>query len=298
MRKLYKSVLAVAVGSLGLGLLSACSDAGAQSESSDATGDQVSVATSIYPMTFLAEQVVGDSGRVIDLAPTSGEAHDLELSPRQVSDLMKADVALYLGDGFQPPVEQAVAQRDGASVDALQVVSEGELRSGDPHIWLSPELMSQVAGSLADQLAQVDPDHADQFQANAERLQQELGQLDQEYRTALAGCAAGSLLTSHEAFGYLADRYGFEQHGVMGINPETEPSPKRLQEVQQLVKAEGIDSLFIEAGDSSGQKLAEILELTPKELHTLESKPEGMDYFEAMRANLESLTNGLGCAAG
>lgn len=276
-----KRLLAL-IGTLGF-LIAGCSD----------TTDEFVVATSSYPMTFVAESILGDSGAVLDLSSSGGDAHDLELSPRQVSELESASFVLYLGSGFQPAVEHAVHQRSGPGLDALDTVPEEQLRDGDPHMWLNPELMAAVGEELADELRLIDPDKAATFEENAARLTEEMDALDNEYREGLKGCTGETMLASHEAFGYLADAYGLQQIGVLGVNPEAEPSPKRLQEVAAI---SGVRTLFIESNDSSGSKLSASLGLDPVPLNTLEVAPKEGDYFSVMRDNLRSLRSGLDCA--
>ncbi len=276
---------------LAVGTLTSCSG-------TDVAADgKLEVLTSSYSTTYVAEAVVGDAGTVVDLLPSGGEAHDLELSPRQVAQVQEAAYVFYLGDGFQPSVEQAVAQRTNPSFDGMDAVPGEQYRDSDPHVWLSPTIMATMGDQLAEGLAEVDPEHADLFAGNAAKLRSDLEGLDAEYVQGLAGCQGAMLLTSHEAFGYLADEYGLEQAGIMGINPEAEPSPKRLQEIQELAKETGAGALFIESTDSSGQKLADSLGMKAVPLHTLEVQPEGLDYLEAMRENLTALQEGLACSS-
>lgn len=271
--------------------MSACS----ASVGSTSGAGPIDIVTSSYPMTFVAERVGGEHVTVVNLASEGGDSHDLELSPRQVTELQNADIALYLGAGFQAPVEQAVSQRSGASVDGMDSVTEEQLRPNDPHVWFSPLIMAQIGESFAEELAGVDPANAADYEANAAALREEMTELDEEYHAGLQNCASTQFLTSHEAFGYLADAYGLEQVGVMGINPEAEPSPRRLLEVEQLAKEQGIEILFVESTDTSGAKLADSLGLEPVLLDTLDVTPSGHDYTGAMRLNLEALQAGLGC---
>lgn len=283
--------LGLAAALLTTGSLAACGDS-----AQTAADGELDVITSSYSTSFVAERVLGDAGAVIDLMPAGGEAHDLELSPRQVAQVQGASFVFYLGDGFQPAVEQAVAQRDGGALDGMDLVPDTVYRDHDPHVWLSPMLMAAMGDELAVQLGEVEPGRADQFAENAAQLRADLEALDQEFQDGLADCQGAMLLTSHEAFGYMADAYGIEQSGVMGINPEAEPSPKRLREITELANSSDATTLFIESSDTSGEKLAASLGMDAVPLHTLEVAVPHMDYIEAMRANLAALQQGLNCA--
>ncbi len=125
--------------------------------------------------------------------------------------------------------------------------------------------------------------------------------LDGELRAGLASCRSKVLVTSHAAFGYLAQRYGLEQHGISGISPEAEPSGSALREISDLVRSEGVSTIYQETlvepkfaqtvATSTGAALAT---LDPIEGITTESA--GKDYFEVMRSNLATLQQGQGCS--
>lgn len=293
--------LALAVTLLMAVGLSACGDGqGAGDEdASDSDDKTIDVVAAFYPLAFLAEQVGGDLVTVTDLTPAGGHAHDLELSPRQVTALNNADIVVYLGQGFQPAVETAVLQSSSTSMDGMTFVDDEVLLSGDPHVWLDPEQMAAMGDALAEQLAAVDPEHADVFLSNAASLRGELEEIDEEYRVALSECTGVSFVTSHEAFGYMAQAYGLNQVGVMGMNPDAEPSPKRLRELEKVVEETGATTLFFEAQTASDteEKMADALSLKVGHLETLESAPTSADdYLGALRVNLESLREGLDCA--
>ncbi|MGO1174443.1 MAG: metal ABC transporter solute-binding protein, Zn/Mn family, partial [Actinomycetaceae bacterium] len=168
----------------------------------------------------------------------------------------------------------------------------------DPHFWLDPTLVAELAGGVADQLAELDPAHADEFELRAEELMGDLADLDAEYASRLAPCAGATLVTSHEAFGYLADRYGLEQVGIGGIDPEVEPSPARLREVGEIARAEGVRTLFFEivAGPDVTDALAGDLGVGTDVLDPVESQADaGADYLDVMGQNLNALTRGLAC---
>jgi zinc transport system substrate-binding protein len=157
--------------------------------------------------------------------------------------------------------------------------------------------MGELAGDVAEELSEVDPDHADDYAGNAERLQASLRELDEQYAEALAPCQGATLLASHEAFGYLADRYGLEQVGVAGLDPHVEVSPSRLRRVADDVRSSGARTIFFEAAAGLGvaETLAAELDLTTDVLHPIERVAEGDTYPELMEANLAALRAGLVC---
>ncbi|MFI7421084.1 metal ABC transporter solute-binding protein, Zn/Mn family [Nonomuraea sp. NPDC049684] len=290
---------------------SACG-AGAAEGTETAAGGRPEVIAAFYPLQWLTEQVAGPDANVTVLTAPGVEPHDLELGIQQMTKLQDAALTVYV-KGVQPAVDDAVSA--DTAFDAAAVVTtipagghageEGHAEehadehgvSYDPHIWLDPSRLATVAGKLGERLAAADPAHAQAYKARAATAAGVLGGLDQEFAKGLAACAGKTLVTAHEAFGYLADRYKLKQVGIT-LDPETEPSPKRLSEVAALARAEGATTIFTESLVSP--KVAEVLagEVGAKTavLDPLESKPAG-DYLTAMRDNLKTLRTALGCAA-
>lgn len=264
----------------------------------------VDVVASFYPLQYVTQQVGGEHVTVASLVPAGGDPHDIELSPAKVREIGAADLVVYLS-GLQPAADEAVATRDGDRVVDAAVgagLTDGDAGSRDPHFWLDPTLLAAVGTQVADALAAADPEHADDYAARAERLADELGALDAELAEGLAACAGATLVTSHEAFGYLADRYGLEQVGITGIDPEVEPSPARLRDVREVVASAGVRTLFLERAAVSElvTVLADELGVAAAVLDPLETRPAeesgtAPDYPAVMRTNLAALQSGLTC---
>ena len=295
--------------------LGGCGDAGAEPGS-----DDVKVLASFYPLQYVAEQVGGEHVTVDNLTPPAAEPHDLELAPAQLRDIGLADVVVYLS-GFQPAVDEGVETRapellvDAADVVTLEAhpgehADEGdhEHTEGaddghdhgalDPHFWLDPTLLAPVAQAVAAQLAELDPDGAAEFEANAAALASRLGDLDTAYEEGLATCERRVFVTSHTAFGYLADRYGLEEVGISGIDPDAEPSPARLVEIHDVVDREGVTTIFFEAlvSPKVAQTLATDLGIESAVLDPLEGVSGSQTYFSVAEDNLEALQTALSCS--
>jgi zinc transport system substrate-binding protein len=266
--------------------------------SSAGTSGRTSVVAAFYPLAFAAERIGGRSVDVENLTPPGAEPHDIELTPRDVARIQRADVVVYLSHSFQSPVERAVAEAKGTRVDALAGL---DLRRGagdesgktDPHVWLDPVLFARVATRIGSALGRPRPAHA---------LTRRLEALGRDYRAGLAHCARRDFVTSHAAFGYLAARYGLRQVPITGIDPESEPSPRRLQDLIARVRREHVSTVFFERLVSP--KLAETIArdaganarvLDPIEGLTESEQRRGDDYFTLMRQNLAQLRTALRC---
>ena len=116
----------------------------------------------------------------------------------------------------------------------------------DPHFWQDPLLLAKVGDAVAEQLAKVDPDHADDYAANAADLRSDLETLDQEYAAGLADCERDTIVVSHDAFGYL-QRYGVTMEAILGLSPDSEPTPADLARLQDLIQEDGITTVFSES---------------------------------------------------
>jgi zinc transport system substrate-binding protein len=276
-------------------VLAACGDgAGSRSEAADG---RVRVTVPFYPLQFVAEQVGGDRVQVTNLTKPGAEPHDLELEPQALAEVTESDLMLYLS-GFQPAVDDAVAAQ---SPHAFDVAEAADLTGDDPHFWLDPTRLAAVGDAVAEQLADVDPDGAEQYAAGAERLRGDLERLDGEMSAGLADCAVSELVTSHTAFRYLADRYGFEQVGIAGIAPDAEPSPQQVARVAETVRRTGVTTVYSEvlvdpavAETVAAETGAQVAVLDPVEGITDSSA--GRDYLAVMRANLATLQKGQGCS--
>jgi zinc transport system substrate-binding protein len=281
-------------------------------EPAGASRSKVSVAASFYPVAFAAQKVGGTRVGVANLTPIGAEPHDLELNSEQLDRLLEAKVAFVLGNGFQPAVEKAADRRDGSTVELLprlvdakgkKVTEEGKEGGLDPHVWLDPVLMSQLVGEVERGLAAADPKGAATYEKNSQALQDQLTALDTRYRDRLTGCSRDLLVTSHDAFGYLANRYGLRQEGVAGLSPDAEPDPARLGELAQLARDQGVTTVFTE--ETVSPRIAQTLArdagglrtevLSPLESLTKRERDDKADYFTLMDANLGKIATALGC---
>jgi zinc transport system substrate-binding protein len=293
-------------------VLAACGqDAGTGSDG------RLTVLAAFYPLAEAAERVGGPAVDVVNLTPPGVEPHDLELAPDDLETIVTADVVLLVGGGFQPAVEDAAADAQGRVVDVLDGIetlpppedehageehAQEEGLSADPHVWLDPVVFGQIVERVAEELAEASPDDAGAFRAGSDTYVAELEDLDTEFRSDLERCETRTMVVSHAAFGYLADAYALEQHAISGISPEAEPDAQRLAELVDLVRAEGITTIFTEklVSPDVAETLAEeagarTAVLDPLEGLTQERLDAGEDYVSVMRENLDVLRDALGC---
>ena len=264
--------------------------------SDDGAAGRTDVVAAFYPLAWAAEQIGGDGVSVRNLTPPGAEPHDIELSARDVERIRDADVVFYLGDDFQPGVQDAVDGAAGKTIDVLdgqQLTASAEDGGLDPHVWLDPVRFAAIVERMGGALGSP---------SRAADLAARLRALDREYRRGLADCRRRQLVTSHAAFGYLAARYGLVQIPITGIEPEAEPSARQLESVVRQVREHGATTVFFETLVSP--RLAETVAreagartavLNPLEGLTEQQLDEGEDYLSVMRENLAALRQALGC---
>jgi zinc transport system substrate-binding protein len=267
------------------------------------SGDGLHVVAGFYPLAWTAERVGGDLVGVTSLTPPGAEAHDLELAPKDVGAIVDADLLVHL-EGFQPAVDEAAATEatdhswDAGTAAHLMPVQDGD-GALDPHFWLDPTRLADVGDALAGQLGEVDPEHAGTYEQNAADLRADLEALDSEISDALTDCAVDTLVTSHEAFGYLAERYGLEMVGISGISPSQEPDPAALAEIADLVRERGITTVYTETlvDPAVAETVAAEAGVGTAVLDPLEGLTEpDEDYLDVMRANADTLRDGQACS--
>ncbi|MSO33417.1 MAG: zinc ABC transporter substrate-binding protein [Candidatus Nanopelagicaceae bacterium] len=305
-----------AITLLGL-VLSGCSSSDKSSESSGV----VKVVAAMYPLEFVAKAIGGDLISVENFTPPGVEPHDLELTPSQVVTLDDASLLLYIS-GFQPAVEEAAqlsapansldllsvdgldlltatedGHNDGAEPETGDDVHSDEEMVNDPHVWLDPKRLVVIAKAVASKLSEIDPDNSASYETNLAVFVEELETLDQKFVAGLASCQRDLIVTSHAAFGYLADAYGLSQEALAGLSPESEPTPKRLNEIGKEAKADGTTTIFFEtlASPKVAQTLANDLNIEAAVLDPIEGISEGQTYFSVMESNLEALRKALNC---
>lgn len=314
----------VALAAVACLVAAACGSSGASERVGTSPGGTDSSLTAIaafYPLWEAASSVGGELVTVIDLTPPGQGPHDLELQPAQMGVFETASIAIHLGRNFQPQVEAAIAQAPDSLVeldllDTVDLLSvdpqlegtqgevDGEVLEGDvdPHVWLDPSRMIMIVEAITDAFVDLDPDNERQYRENAEEYLTDIRGLDGEYRSALAECRSRVIVTSHRAFGYLADTYSLRQIPIAGISPDVEPDPRTLEAIATQARAEGVTTIFLEsiappdlAETVANEIGAELDLLDPIEGLTQDQLDGGETYASIMRDNLERLVIGLDC---
>jgi zinc transport system substrate-binding protein len=311
-----KRIATLIAASLILAACSSTQETATPQETTEVATEKIQIVAGFYPLAYAAEGIAGDLVEVVSLAGPGVEPHDLELTPGDVAKINDADLVIYIPE-FIPALDAVVKTLDQSKViNATQGITlisgdshshEGEEAHSeeeghsdesatDPHIWLNPSNMVLIGNSIALALSALTSDSA--INENRSNFENALTTLASDYTAKLANCSIKALVVSHEAFGYIANAYGFEQVGISGLSPEAEPSPARLAEVAKIAKAENATTIYYESlvDPKVAKTLADELKIAAEMLDPLESPPASGDYLSAMQQNLDTLVKGQVCS--
>lgn len=285
----------------------------------------LSVVTSFYPLQFAAERIVGDRGTVINVG-AGRDPHDFEPTTQSILAMQKADVVILQGADFEPWGDDVAERLAADNVPVVLATAGLQLHEGghhhedeesedheqahegdepdhhdhgtyDPHTWLDPVLFSETVTHLATEIATLDPAGAATYQENASALQSELAALDTAYQAKLANCELAEVITSHDAFSYVAERYNFEVHAIAGLSTQDTPSATTLAALK-VEAAEGIGAILLEENSIAayGETLARETGLQTLSINPIAYLiPTGENYLTLMRRNLDTFAAALLC---
>jgi zinc transport system substrate-binding protein len=265
-------------------------------------GTKPVVVASVFPVYEFARQVAGERAEVVSLVPAGVEPHDWEPSPRDIAQVRRARLFVYNGAGLEPWAIKLQADLAGNATTVISATAGLPLQSGDPHVWLDPVLAQSQVETIRAALALADPAGAAVYAANARAFSGKLAELNDRFDAGLRDCVRREIVVSHAAFGYLTRRYRLVQLPVMGLAPESEPSPAALAAIVRLARQRKVEAVFFET--LVNRRLAETLArevgartlvLNPIEGLTREEATAGKGYVDLMAANLASLRDGLAC---
>lgn len=268
----------------------------------------VVVTTSIWG--DIVAQVAGDCARISVLIPAGADAHAFEPSARQAAELRDADLVVTNGLGLEEGLEdtlEAVADAGtpvvalAPDLDPIPFGAEGT----DPHVWQDPARVARAVPPVADALVDHAGCGADAVGERADAVATQLERLDAEVAERYAALPeqARVLVTNHDAFGYLADRYGFRVVGTIipGGSTLAEPSAADLADLAAVIEAEGVTAIFAETiaptalADALAAEVGREVAVVPLYSDALGERGSGADTYAGMvRTNAERMTEALG----
>ncbi|MBC2100694.1 zinc ABC transporter substrate-binding protein [Listeria marthii] len=314
MKKSYLIALAALLSTLLI--LTGCSD----SSDTKTNSDKLTVYTTVYPLQYLTEQIGGKYVDVHSIYPPGSDAHSFEPTQKDMMKIADSDLFFYIGLGmegfvdkaektlanehvtFAPTAEKLDLPTDPDAAEEHDHESEEEHEHGDinPHIWLNPVYMEQMATVVKDKLIKEMPDQKETFEKNYQAVEEKLKTLDQDFRTVTSEAKQKDFVTAHAAYSYWETEYKLHQIPIAGVSTSDEPSQKKLKSIVEKIEAEKIPYIMLEQNTNS--KIADVIQqetntktLTLHNLETLTQKDidNQRDYLSIMNDNLKALKEGL-----
>lgn len=273
------------------------------------------VVASFYPLAYMASAIGGDNVEVTTLIQPGIEPHSWQPSAGDLVACSDTDIIIYNGAGLDNWLQDDIIPSIDATgkiiVDTTQNVtlwrnmSQTEIQEHgayDPHTWVSPHEAHQQAETIYEAFIQRDPSHVDYYTARWNTLSTTLNTLDASYATQLSNKTQTTIFVTHDAFGYIARRYGFQQESIIGISADSQPSTETLVQIITLMQQTDTYTFYIEPGYSDIYVQTVKTELQAQtgktiqilELYHMNGPQDGLDYLGQMSKNLESLRGGLG----
>ena len=266
--------------------------------SSNSNG-KLKIAATFAPIYDYVARIAGDKAEIMNVVGDN-EPHEFSLNDaRSMGFIEKADLLFAYGHNIDQ-------WADGLNQSAYRNVTEGlrfKADGGveDPHAWLSIECAKSMARNVARAISEKDPANKEYYENNLESLLESYDGLDAKYKETLLGKTASPyIVTSHEAFGYLASDYGLTQVGVNDI-ADHEPTSARISQVVDFIEEHEVKCIFLEELDSAGNIETVKSELSKRgyeigydvlsayECATESEWKNGDDFVSVMEENLKVL---------
>jgi zinc transport system substrate-binding protein len=297
-------------------LVAACG--GTVNKSPNGLATKLTVAASIYPIAEIVQRVGGDDVQLLALTAPGVEPHDSELSAKQLEELTTADLVFYIGGGFQPDLEKAIASLPATTVaiDLLKSVDliaskeeedeEDEHDHGhsdiDPHIWLDPANMAKMAAAVAQEIAKAQTSLTPGLTERQTQYADELTEIGSLIDNTFTTCVRRELVTAHDAFSYFAKRANIVTIPISGIDPENEPSAKELEAIAKIARENNVTTVFFEEilPKEFADTVAKAVGTNTDSINAVETISQddldaGATYISIMKENIAKVAAGLGC---
>ncbi len=275
---------------------------------------KVRIAATFYPLGFLAKEIGGDAVFVRTIVPFGIEPHDFDPPFRDIADIRNAQLFLVNGAGFDTWANNIVPALSSEGVRALVATDEVGALSGigddengetgvDPHFWLDPKRFETFGRAVLNELVRLDPANASIYRKNFASFEKNIRSIDRGYADIGKGlCRKKTVIVSHNAFSYLANREHFSILSLSGLSPEVEVSARHIADIVRRAKMEGVHFVLLEplsnpaAVEAVAREIgAEILPMNPIEGLTKQEIAEEKNYFSLQAENLISLRRALEC---
>jgi zinc transport system substrate-binding protein len=272
------------------------------------------VAVSSFALYDIVTHLAKNSVNVVNILPFGVDAHSFEPTPKLMASLEKSNLIFYSGAGLEPWIGGFVFK--GKAINMSNFVTLRKLshphdhhHSGtthknnlDPHYWLDIQNMEKATKIVCKELIALNVKEKDFYEKNRDKYIKMLENLDTLYKNGLQSCKKDVIITNHNAFSYLAARYGFHVEAVSGLAPEAQPNAKKIAKLMEDIKKDGLKTIFFESfvSDRVIKTIAKDTSVSVDTLQPLgnitkDEAEQGMGYEKIMKQNLVKLQKALEC---
>jgi manganese transport system substrate-binding protein len=280
-------------------LLTGCAAAG------PAESDEPVVLTTFTVLADIAGAVAGEHLTVESITRPGAEVHGYEPTPGDIRRAADASLVIDNGLGLEGWFEQFLDDVDAPRVEASAGIETIDIEGTDrpnPHAWMSPANVEVYVENIEAAFAELAPEHADDFAANAQAYRAELQQVQADLESGLAGLPGDerALVTCEGAFSYLARDAGMTEHYLWPVNAEQQATPQQIAGVIDTVGDDGIPAVFCEStvSDAPMQQVVEATDTSFGGTLYVDSLSEAdgavPTYLDLIRHDVDTIVRGLG----
>ncbi|MEB6290648.1 zinc ABC transporter substrate-binding protein [Staphylococcus xylosus] len=314
-------------------MLSACGNINKGENKDVSSKNKLKIYTTVFAFQSFTEQIGGKYVDVKSIYPPGADMHTFEPTQKEMVNIAKGDLFIYSNQEMDPVAKKIAGSINNKDLKLALAANfthddlvvnhehdheheghehaheeegheheghEHEEGSEDPHVWLDPVLNKKMVKSIKDDLAKKDPQHKDYYENNYKQVVNDLDNINQRLTEVTEHPKRDTVVISHDSIGYLANRYGFKQEGVSGMNNE-EPSQRDLMNIVNNIKQTKQPYVLYEQNISS--KVTDVIQKesnsTPLSFHNMatlskeESKEGNITYQSLMKRNIKSLDKAL-----
>jgi len=256
------------------------------------------VTVSILPIKTFVEEIAGNDFEINVLLPPGASPADFTLVPSQLKDISRSEVWFRIGYiGFEyswkDKIEQANRKMKVVNLsEGLDLITDEYLPSGEksstgginPHTWLSPTLVKQMAGRIAEELAVLNPEKKQEYEENLSQFIEKINELDAEIRNKLENFEGRQIILFHPSLSYFAREYGLIQYSLEPGGKE--PTPQRMAALVDFARKENIRAIYIQSDFDREQARVFAEEIDGE---VVEMWPLNPEWFENLRSITELL---------
>ena len=326
-RFLRKSIILI-MACVVVVMLSACGNINKGENKDVSSKNKLKIYTTVFAFQSFTEQIGGKYVDVKSIYPPGADMHTFEPTQKEMVNIAKGDLFIYSNQEMDPVAKKIAGSINNKDLKLALAANfthddlvvnhehdheheghehaheeeghEHEEGSEDPHVWLDPVLNKKMVKSIKDDLAKKDPQHKDYYENNYKQVVNDLDNINQRLTEVTEHPKRDTVVISHDSIGYLANRYGFKQEGVSGMNNE-EPSQRDLMNIVNNIKQTKQPYVLYEQNISS--KVTDVIQKesnsTPLSFHNMatlskeESKEGNITYQSLMKRNIKSLDKAL-----